>query len=207
MSDPQSSAESEGSARQRRRVWELHGAGRRMLIIHRRDSKPEDRYERNPAGIGSALSRWLSDSFSSRTVLQLYEVVSGHSVSSFGLNDPDQVIKPRLEEAFRRGELLILELKKPAQGQPEAPPEQAQPQRNAPKQNAPPSKEKTWIEFRVVWPDGKPAAGVAYKLKITDGSIRTGTLDSEGSVRVANIDPGSCDFSLTDVDGRCWKPA
>jgi hypothetical protein len=149
----------------------------------------------------------MADSFSVRAVLQMYEAVTGHGLAGLSLNDPDQMIKPRLEQAFRRGELLVLELEKGAFAQPEAPPEAATPPRGGGKQAPPPVKEKTWIEFRVVWPDGTPAVGVVYRLKITDGSVREGTLDDQGSIRVTNIDPGSCDFTLTEVDGRCWKPA
>jgi hypothetical protein len=69
----------------------------------------------------------------------------------------------------------------------------------------PPKKEKTWVEFRLVNDEGKPVPGARYKLKITDGSVREGSLDDNGSVRVPSLDPGMCEISFLDYDQREWK--
>jgi hypothetical protein len=67
------------------------------------------------------------------------------------------------------------------------------------------SSEKTWIEIRLVDEYDNPVPGKKYKLKITDGSIREGTLGEDGSVRVSNIDPGTCEVSFPEIDASEWK--
>ena len=68
-------------------------------------------------------------------------------------------------------------------------------------------KEKTWIEFRMVDEDGKPAEGVKYRVKLPDGSLQEGSLDSEGKARFEGIEPGSAEISFPEVDGAERGPA
>jgi len=68
-------------------------------------------------------------------------------------------------------------------------------------------KEKTWIEFRLVDEDGEPAEGVKYRATLPDGSVREGTLDSDGKARFEGIDPGQAEISFPAVDGSEWGPA
>jgi hypothetical protein len=70
-----------------------------------------------------------------------------------------------------------------------------------------PEPEKTWVEFKLVDKLQRPVAGARYQLKITDGSVREGALDENGSVRVRGIDPGDCEITFPDFDGREWKRA
>jgi len=68
-------------------------------------------------------------------------------------------------------------------------------------------KAKTWIEIRLIDQNDQPVGDVRYRLKITDGSIRTGTLGSDGVLRVPGIDPGTCELSFPDLDASEWRPA
>ena len=67
--------------------------------------------------------------------------------------------------------------------------------------------EKTWVDVQLVDQDGTPVPNASYKLKITDGSIREGTLDTEGRVRVSGIDPGSCTVWFPGYDAKEWRLA
>jgi hypothetical protein len=47
------------------------------------------------------------------------------------------------------------------------------------------------IEVEVTYPDGRPAAGAQYELKLTPGGTRTGTLDGNGRLSETNIPEGA----------------
>ncbi len=61
-------------------------------------------------------------------------------------------------------------------------------------------KDTAWVEVRVVDDQDQPVAYERYRLKLPDGSVREGELDSAGRVRVEDIDPGTCQFQLFDKD-------
>jgi hypothetical protein len=65
--------------------------------------------------------------------------------------------------------------------------------------------EKTWVEIMLVDDKMKPVAGQPFVITTPDGARRSGVLDSDGRARVSGIDPGSCDISFPDIDGREWR--
>ena len=209
-------AERIGLGHSYRRIWRLRGAGGEVRIIRRLDARRDDEFLVNPPGIGVSLDRWIADPFALRTVREIFAALTGHRVTTpVRVGRPDRALKPRLERAFRTGELLVLRVRPrlasrlaqaPGDAQTEKVKDTASQEAKQPA-SKPASEKKTWIEFEVVGPDGKPAAGVRYRLKITDGSVRTGVLDASGQVRVSNIDPGDCEFALTDLDAESWRPA
>ncbi|MGI8990758.1 MAG: hypothetical protein ACR2I2_14430 [Bryobacteraceae bacterium] len=67
--------------------------------------------------------------------------------------------------------------------------------------------EKTWIEIRVIDENGDPVPRIAYKLTLPDGTTKNGNLDEQGGARFDNIDPGQCQFTLTEIDAGDWRPA
>ena len=71
----------------------------------------------------------------------------------------------------------------------------------------PPREVKTWVEFEVVDEANNPVGGKKYKVMLPDGRIHEGALDKTGRLRFSNIDPGTCVFSLTDVDAEAWRKA
>lgn len=66
---------------------------------------------------------------------------------------------------------------------------------------------KTWIEIRLVDDSGKPVSAEAYQIELPDGSVVRGRLDSEGSARFNNIDPGTCQVSFPNLDAPEWTVA
>ena len=66
---------------------------------------------------------------------------------------------------------------------------------------------KTWIEMEVVDDFGRPQPNQPYLCMLPDGRIETGTLDSRGRVRFDGIDPGTCVFTLTELDQETWAKA
>lgn len=67
--------------------------------------------------------------------------------------------------------------------------------------------QKTWVEMEVVDDFGKPMPGHSYLCMMPDGKVETGTLDSRGRVRFDGIDPGTCVFSLVELDEETWAKA
>lgn len=57
----------------------------------------------------------------------------------------------------------------------------------------------TWIEIQVVDQDDHAVSKAKYKLVLTDGSTREGTLGSDGKILVYPIPPGTCDFMLLEM--------
>ena len=52
--------------------------------------------------------------------------------------------------------------------------------------------------------NGDPVPGERYILKLTDGSVREGTLGEDGRVRVTGIDPGNCVVTFPDIHTKEW---
>ena len=65
----------------------------------------------------------------------------------------------------------------------------------------------TWIEFQLVDQDGNPVPGVSYKVGLPDGSLLTGSLDAQGSVRFEPIVAGKCKISFPEIDASEWHRA
>lgn len=66
---------------------------------------------------------------------------------------------------------------------------------------------KTWIEMEVVDDFGRPQPNQPFLCMLPDGRIETGTLDDRGRVRFDGIDPGTCVFTLTNLDQETWAKA
>jgi len=65
----------------------------------------------------------------------------------------------------------------------------------------------TWIEIRLVNADGEPMGGVAYELKLPDGTLKSDKLDDTGKARYDDIVAGQCEVRFPELDGGDWKPA
>ena len=51
-------------------------------------------------------------------------------------------------------------------------------------------------------------AGQRFELTLPDGStVIPGTLDSKGKLRLDNLDPGQCSFSLPALEDETWGTA
>jgi hypothetical protein len=60
----------------------------------------------------------------------------------------------------------------------------------------------TWIEVRLVDEDNQPVPHERYRIRLPDSSVKEGTLDAEGKVRVEGIVAGQCQVSFPDIDGK-----
>lgn len=70
------------------------------------------------------------------------------------------------------------------------------------------NKEKThWVEVELVDDAGQPLPGMAYEVKLPDGSVSTGTTDEKGVGRITNIDPGNCEITFPNLDQDAWEEA
>jgi len=65
----------------------------------------------------------------------------------------------------------------------------------------------SWIEIEMVDEADEPVPGVAYSVKLPDGSVATGTLDGKGFARIDGIEPGQCEVTFTELDSSAWEKA
>jgi hypothetical protein len=77
----------------------------------------------------------------------------------------------------------------------------------AAKTAAVPDKKLHWIEIELLDDDGEPVAGAQYEVKLTDGSVRRGSLDDKGRARIDDIPPGMCSVYFPEYDAREWTAA
>jgi type VI secretion system secreted protein VgrG len=62
----------------------------------------------------------------------------------------------------------------------------------------------SWIEIQLLDANDIPVPGEKYQITLPDGTVKTGTLGADGSARVAPCDPGSCQVTFPEYDGRSW---
>lgn len=70
----------------------------------------------------------------------------------------------------------------------------------------PPPRRSTWIEFDVVYKDGKPVSGLDYILEDPDGIQEGGVLPSNGKIRRDGIPDGTYTLILRDIESVAWAP-
>ena len=177
-----------------RKYWNLGS----FIVIRRVDLEPG---ERSYDGlIDSYVDDWLRNPATASVIEDMLRNTSlGSGDVSVRSRGPIEM-RRRFIEAFRLGELIMLHQERTRlfggsneERKPEPPPR--------------PQRDKTWIEVQLVNKKGQPVAGARYRLKVTDGSIREGKLDEKGSVRVPGIDPGMCEVTFLDYDGKEWTRA
>lgn len=189
-----------------RRSWTLGF----QQIIFKRDIKSGE--TAHPFFLGASA---LSDPFTRRAAVDLFRALR-NGASPGDLSSPEvlQLVMRVIQQAISIGDLVSVRRQGTSsavtQNSGGGPGSGAQPplRRRATTTSPPPDnrKEKTWIEIRLVDQDGNPVSGGKYKLKITDGSVREGSLDDDGRVKVSGIDPGTCTLWFPEFDGREWTP-
>jgi hypothetical protein len=55
-----------------------------------------------------------------------------------------------------------------------------------------------WMELELEYEDGKPAAGLGYRIFFPNGEVRKGKLDSKGYAKEKKIPPGKAEIALDD---------
>jgi hypothetical protein len=66
---------------------------------------------------------------------------------------------------------------------------------------------RAWIEIELVDQDGLPVANERYRIGLPDGTSIEGHLNELGFAQIAGIEPGNCEITFPDVDGREWAAA
>jgi hypothetical protein len=56
-----------------------------------------------------------------------------------------------------------------------------------------------WIEIRLIDQWGEPVPNETYELTLPDGSIMTGKLNNEGTIRVDKVLSGNCEVKFPDL--------
>lgn len=192
-----------------RNAWLMReGARPELYVVREQDQRgcdePLDLTE-----VNALLTRWSADRAARAELVKLYKWLREVPLR-IGAPDStiDQTVLPRLRQLFERRELLLLRARVvSASGAGPAVDAflqrvQAKARALSPADRQP---EKTWVEFRLINQKGLPVPGAKYRLKSTDGSVRVGSLDQDGSVRLQGIDPGTCEISFLDYDAREWK--
>ena len=190
-----------------RREWRVREPDRDILIVSRLDASPEERRKALvPAQSALRVSQWFSDwlgagALNRGRVVDLLGIVNQPHAAPWDL--PNVWIQKQLGAAFETGRLLAIPvalpvasgfsktLAAPAEAEPPPPP--------------PGPDELTWVEIELVDLDGKPVPGRKYKVTLSSGIERVGSLNNQGLARIESIDPGSCKVSFPDIDGREWK--
>ena len=150
----------------------------------------------------SQLDRWLTDPILRPAAMEMYETVGGHwgiQQTRWTNSDLKRRIRPKLQEAFWRGQFIALPIAHSdvAYVEPEVIPlpvfAKAQPHQK-------PKKEKTWIEIALLNEEGIAIPKAEYRLELADGSTRKGTLDDKGRIREEDIDPGTCTVCFPNLE-------
>ena len=184
--------------------------------------------ERRPFPLSAAQLRvWSKDAFYSRVLLEIARTLWGGVEHRRAHEDRWNKLLPRLEDAFRRGTLLLVKQRRQwspwagGSGGADAEEDSYRDQRKAASSisatpryqktssssSETPRKPKTWVAIRLMDQDGQPLAGEAYRLVTPDGTVQEGSLDETGEAFVNGIDPGECQISFPKLDGKEWKQA
>jgi hypothetical protein len=67
--------------------------------------------------------------------------------------------------------------------------------------------ERTWVEIVLVDDDDNPVPDIAYEIKLPDGSIIPGRLNSAGVASYHDIVAGTCQIRFPDLPDEEWRPA
>lgn len=147
------------------------------------------------------LDRWLSGP-AAETLFEVYEALGGRrpvGLTVFDRTHYDQQLRRRLEQAFDTGELIALEVQRPALGY-----VARRKKQQAPPPAAEPTPESSFIGVQLVDGQGNPVPGARFRLTFPDGSTRDGRLNTQGCIHVEGVTPGTCQISFPDFDGDAW---
>jgi hypothetical protein len=64
-----------------------------------------------------------------------------------------------------------------------------------------------WVGIRLKDEDGDPVADEPFRLKLPDGTIVEGYLDSKGEAEIHGIPEGQCEVCFPQIDKDVWRPA
>ncbi|MBI3597286.1 MAG: hypothetical protein HY203_09060 [Nitrospirae bacterium] len=193
-----------------RKTWRLRGGSDTLIVVRRSDLSNDEKTTVDHSFLAANLDRWLADPLSRRDLLDMCGSLGGSATirsNLISVRDLHRYVKPHLEKAFQRGDLVALRTPR-AIGDIGAPTVAvATPAAKRPSV-APQAKEKTsWVEIELVDEEGNPVSEEKYRIELPNGSIREGFLDSSGYVLLGGIDPGLCKVSFPNLDAETWERA
>jgi len=62
------------------------------------------------------------------------------------------------------------------------------------------ARERTWVEIELTDMEGNPLPRERYWIKLPDGTVREGALDTQGRAYFDDLDPGACEIRWPDLD-------
>jgi hypothetical protein len=182
--------------------WLLGNGSRTYVIARRGDLFPPEVSTLYPSVITDNLDAWLTDSGARQTLIDVCETVGVPAGRA-----PGGDLKRRVVEAFRQGDLVVLNTRR---GDVFRRMEKADEAAPPPPQDEPPSrpaKTLTWIEIELMNDKGEPVPKERYRIELPDGSPEEGFLDSQGRARVDGIEAGTCNVTFPDIDANEWRAA
>ncbi|MGH3148463.1 MAG: hypothetical protein ACRDTR_22000 [Rubrobacter sp.] len=189
-----------------RKRWLLRNGTGAYVVARRADVFPEELCTGETAGFLAHIEAWLADPLARQTMLEIYECSQGRgavNVRQAGVDELRRSVRPWLEAAFRRRELIALPVSRSETTIRETVTENIAPARTPP----PPVRQKTWVEIELVDEEGNRVPRQLYRLALPDGSVEEGFLDDAGRARVEGIDPGTCKVSFPEIDAAEWRAA
>ena len=189
-----------------RTIWRIPGASRDLYIVRAQDQRGCEE-PLSHAVAYPLLDRWAADRNGRAELLQLYGALRApYPGSSVSDGIVQQTVKPRLREAFQRGELLLIRVR-PMTGLGAGDIDALIAPEQAPAAPPPPPRQttKTWVEIALVDMEDNPVGGKHYLIRTPGGAVEEGYLDSTGRIRLNNIDPGTCTISFPDLDREAWE--
>ena len=192
-----------------RQTWQLTEDKVRLTIVRRVDLRWYERYSTDFRLLAANLDGWLATDGPRQAIREMCGSALGRPAEMAARasgEDQQGNLKRQLEEAFRLKELVILlrggggsTEEEEAKVKDQAPPVAPTP--------PPKGKQKTWIEIELVDEKERPVPKERYRIQLPDGTTVEGTLDVAGRARLDGLDPGQCQVSFPDLDGKEWKPA
>lgn len=64
-----------------------------------------------------------------------------------------------------------------------------------------------FISFELKYEDGTPVPDEPYKVKLSDGSVKSGKTDKDGKVLIEGVPNGKCEVNYPRIDKDQWRKA
>jgi hypothetical protein len=169
------------------------------------------------------LDRWLACPAAARVLHELYQEVTGHSLTQLIAAErtrASQYLRLQLSEHLGGGGLVARVLDPAGDGlkhgdaisdalrmlrQDVSLSSLATEDSNSPATSGV-AKASTWVEITLVGEDDQPLPGERYRLRLPSGEVLEGTLGADGCARVTGIPHGRCMVSFPDLDAQAWEP-
>lgn len=197
------------------KTWRLQSGSDVLIIKRRSDLAKNDGPAVNPSSFTTSLDRWFADPLSRKAVLDMYESTGSHSLQPGRTSSKilASTVKPQLEKAFQRGDLVALRVAPPptiVAGLPSAPPTPPSPASASVKPVKPAAAlAKAKLRVVLIDKDGKAISGKAWELLSPVRAI--GKTGGNGLIEVENLSlenaSGSLNIDMGPAEKKKTAPA